>query len=150
MFAGSGAEKIFTGGAVTLKSTNPFEAPVIDLELYTTDFDIQTMVQAMKTVDSFVHEPRWNGYVKQPLVQLNNDQDRADYARNNSITVNHSVGTARMGPGGVTGGVVDSSLRVKGVKGLRVVDASVFVSVSQTGYANPPLIPSFPCLASNT
>ncbi|KAK1231420.1 hypothetical protein PQX77_005463 [Marasmius sp. AFHP31] len=118
-------------GTVTLRSANPFDDPVLDPELYTTDFDIQTMVQAMKTVDEFVHEPRWNGYIKQPLVQFEDDQDRENYARNNSITVNHSVGTARMGPGGVPDGVVDPSLRVKGVKGLRVVDASVFPQIPE-------------------
>ncbi|KAL0567547.1 hypothetical protein V5O48_014443, partial [Marasmius crinis-equi] len=118
-------------GAVTLNSTNPFDDPIIDPQLYSTDFDIQSMVQAMKTADSFVHQPKWKGYIQQPLVQLASDNEKADYARNNSITVNHPVGTARMGPGGVTGGVVDSSLRVKGVKGLRIVDASVFPQIPE-------------------
>ncbi|KAK1232186.1 hypothetical protein PQX77_004698 [Marasmius sp. AFHP31] len=117
-------------GGVTLRSTNPFDDPVIDPGLYTTEFDMQTMVQAMK-IDEFVHGPRWNRYIKKPLVQFENDQDRENYARNNSGTVNHPVGTARMGPGGVTDGVVDSSLRVKGVKGLRVIDASVFPQIPE-------------------
>ncbi|KAK1232185.1 hypothetical protein PQX77_004697 [Marasmius sp. AFHP31] len=129
--AGLSVEVIITGGAVTLRSTNPFDDPVIDPGLYTTEFDMQTMVQAMKTVDEFVHGPRWNGYIKKPLVRFKNDQDRENYARNNSGTVNHPVGTARMGPGGVTDGVVDSSLRVKGVKGLRVVDASVLPQIPE-------------------
>ncbi|KAF9254618.1 alcohol oxidase [Marasmius fiardii PR-910] len=118
-------------GSVTLNSSNPFDNPILDPQLYTTDFDINTMVQAIKTADSFVHRPRWTGYIKGPLFQFSNDQERANYARNNSITVNHPVGTARMGPGGVSGGVVDSSLRVKGVKGLRVVDASVYPQIPE-------------------
>ncbi|KAL0064294.1 hypothetical protein AAF712_008738 [Marasmius tenuissimus] len=119
-------------GTVALKSTNPFDIPVIDPGLYTTEFDIKTMVQAIKTVDEVVHEPRWNGYIERPLVQFENDQDRENYVRNNSATVNHPCGTARMGPGGVNDGVVDSSLRVKGVKGLRVVDASVIPQIPET------------------
>ena len=86
------------------------------------------MIQAMKDVDTFISQPAWDGLMVRPLVKFANDGEREVYARNNSRTVQHCVGTARMGPGGVEGGVVDSQLRVKGVKGLRVVDASIFVS----------------------
>jgi choline dehydrogenase-like flavoprotein len=85
------------------------------------------MIQAMHDVDTIVSGPAWDGLITGPFVEFTNDDERVVYARNNSITINHSIGTARMGPGDVTGGVVDSSLRVKGVKGLRIVDASVYV-----------------------
>ncbi|KAL0067976.1 hypothetical protein AAF712_004879 [Marasmius tenuissimus] len=127
--ARSCAEKTITGGAITLKSTNPFDSLIIDPEFYTTDFSIQTMVQAMKTVDEFVHEPRWDGYIIRPMEQFKNDQDMENYARNKTITIHHPVGTARMSGGSLTDGVVDSSLRVKGVKGLRAVDASIFPQI---------------------
>ncbi|KAF5343031.1 hypothetical protein D9758_011161 [Tetrapyrgos nigripes] len=122
---------VFIGGTLTLNSTNPFDSPVIDPRLYSTEFDIQTMVQAMKDVDTFVSESAWEGYIVRPFVEFSNDEERAIYARNNSITVNHSVGTARMGPGDGTDGVVDSSLRVKGVNGLRIVDASVYPQIPE-------------------
>ncbi|ESK84780.1 aryl-alcohol oxidase [Moniliophthora roreri MCA 2997] len=118
-------------GALTLNTTNPFDAPLIDPQLFTTDFDVQTMVQVMKDADTFISGPAWQGYVIEPFVNFANDDERATYARNNSITVNHCVGTARMGPGGVEGGVVDSSLRVKGVKGLWIVDASVYPQIPE-------------------
>ncbi|KAL0575086.1 hypothetical protein V5O48_006889 [Marasmius crinis-equi] len=99
--------------------------------LYTTDYDIQSMIQVMKDVDNFLSQPAWNGFVLRPLFDFANDDEREIFARNNSRTVDHCIGTARMGPGGVEGGVVDSQLRVKGVKGLRVVDASVFPQIPE-------------------
>ncbi|KAL0563377.1 hypothetical protein V5O48_018690 [Marasmius crinis-equi] len=85
----------------------------------------------MKDADTFLSQPAWNGFVLRPLFDFANDEERVIYARNNSRTINHCVGTARMGPGDVEGGVVDSHLRVKGVKGLRVVDASVFPQIPE-------------------
>ena len=120
---------LWTGGSLTLQSTDPFEQPAIDLGLFTTDYDIQTMIDAMKVADDFVSQPLWDGYVVKPFIELATDSDRETYARNFSTTVFHPVSTARMGPGDVSGGVVDSEFRVKGVKGLRVVDASALVSV---------------------
>ncbi|KAL0570570.1 hypothetical protein V5O48_011389 [Marasmius crinis-equi] len=118
-------------GTFTLNSTNPFDSPIIDPQLYTTDYDIQSMIQVMKDLDTFLSQPAWNGFVLRPLVDFANDEEREIFARNNSRTVDHCIGTARMGPGGVEGGVVDSHLRVKGVKGLRVVDASVFPQIPE-------------------
>ncbi|KAL0567410.1 hypothetical protein V5O48_014587 [Marasmius crinis-equi] len=118
-------------GTFTLNSANPFDSPIIDPQLYTTDYDMQTMIQLMKDVDTFISQPTWNGFVLRPFFDFANDKEREIYARNNSRTVDHCIGTARMGPGGVEGGVVDSQLRVKGVKGLRVVDASVFPQIPE-------------------
>lgn len=119
-----------SGGTLTLNSTDPFDSPLIDPQILTTDYDIQSMVQIMKDSASFISEPLWNGYVIQPLIpNLTTDDAMATFARNNSVTVNHCVGTARMGPSGVENGVVDSQLRVQGVQGLRIVDASVYVSL---------------------
>ncbi|KAK1227521.1 hypothetical protein PQX77_009474 [Marasmius sp. AFHP31] len=118
-------------GTFTLNSTNPFDSPIIDPQLYATDYDIQSMIQAMKDVDTFVSQPAWDGFLVRPFIEFANDEEREIYARNNSRTVQHCIGTARMGPGGVEGGVVDSQLRVKGVKGLRVVDASIFPQIPE-------------------
>jgi choline dehydrogenase-like flavoprotein len=70
-----------------------------------------------------------------PFDGLNNttmagtDEELDEYVRANSATIFHPVGTAAMSPKGAEWGVVDPDLKVKGVKGLRVVDASVLVSV---------------------
>ncbi|KAL0064313.1 hypothetical protein AAF712_008759 [Marasmius tenuissimus] len=118
-------------GTFTLNSTNPFNSPTIDPQLYATDYDIQSMVQVMKDAETFVSQPPWDEFVVRPFIEFANDEEREIFARNTSRTVNHCIGTARMGPGGVEGGVVDSELRVKGVKGLRVVDASIFPRIPE-------------------
>ncbi|ESK89324.1 aryl-alcohol oxidase [Moniliophthora roreri MCA 2997] len=121
-------------GSVTLQSTSPFDVPVIDLGMFTTDYDIQSMVQVMKDAEDFISQPQWSGYMIGPFgdrANLTTDEDYATYARKFSWTVNHGMGTARMGAGGVENGVVGADLLVKGAKGLRIIDASVFPHIPE-------------------
>ena len=73
----------------------------------------------------------WNDFV---LLQFGNfadvtaDQQIAAYARNNAASVFHPVGTAFMSPVNATNGVANPDLTVKDTVGLRVIDASIFVS----------------------
>ncbi|KAF9269200.1 hypothetical protein L218DRAFT_851557 [Marasmius fiardii PR-910] len=71
----------------------------------------------------------WNGYVIDKVNVFNSDAERATYARNTSITVSHGSGSVKMGNS--DDAPVDSHLRVKGVQGLRVVDASVFPKIPE-------------------
>ena len=89
------------------------------------------MVEIMKDAQRFITAPAWNGYTMAPFGDLANattDAELAQYARKFGVTINHSVGTARMSPLGADYGVVDPDLLVKGVTGLRIVDASILVS----------------------
>ncbi|KAF9012815.1 aryl-alcohol-oxidase from pleurotus Eryingii [Hymenopellis radicata] len=109
-------------GNTTIPSTNPWDAPIIDLQLFSTQYDIDAMVQSLKDAQTIVASEPWADYVLGPfgdLVNATTDGDLAEYSRRNAVTVNHSLGTARIGE------VVDSELKVIGVSGLRVVDASV-------------------------
>ncbi len=118
--------KFYLGGNTTIPSTNPWDAPIIDLQLFSTQYDIDAMVQSLKDAQTIVASEPWADYVLGPFGDLANattDEDLAEYARRTAVTVNHSLGTARIGE------VVDSELKVVGVSGLRVVDASVLVSV---------------------
>ncbi|EEB90979.1 hypothetical protein MPER_10740, partial [Moniliophthora perniciosa FA553] len=126
-------------GSVKLSSSNPFDQPVIDYGLYTTEFDINAQVEAMKMVRDFVSLPQFQGIVEGPFGALANattDQDLAAYARANAQIYSHPSCTASMGPGGV----VDSRLKVKGVEGLRVVDASVFPLIPECNTMAPVFI----------
>ncbi|ESK83269.1 aryl-alcohol oxidase [Moniliophthora roreri MCA 2997] len=123
-------------GSVKLSSSNPFEQPAIDYGLYTTDFDINAQVEAMKLAQQFLQLPQFQGIVQGPFGALANattDQDLAAYARTNTQIYSHPSCTASMGPGGV----VDSKLKVKGVEGLRVVDASIFPLIPECNTMAP-------------
>lgn len=121
------------GGSVTLTSSNPFAFPNIDTGFLTTAFDIFAITEAVKAAKRFMAAPAWKGYVTgryegTGFADANTDAEIAEYARNNAATVFHPTGTAMMSPYGANHGVTNPDLTVKNTLGLRVVDASVFVS----------------------
>lgn len=117
---------------MTLASSDPFDNPIINPALLESPFDIYVMVEAIKSAKRFVEAPAWKGYIIQALGALNStiDEDLAEYARNSASTVFHPVRTARMTSYSNQDGVVNPDLLVKGSSGLRIVDASVLVSLS--------------------
>ncbi len=112
------------------------------------------MREAVKAARTFVSAPAWSDYIIGEFGAFANtttDGALDAYIRSNSDTVDHPVGTVAMGNG--TDGALDSHLRVKGTVGLRVVDASAFVSgrfvnLTQrvpgmlTGFDLQPFVPS--------
>lgn len=134
-------------GNITLQSSSPFDPPVINPNLLATRFDILTMVSAIKSARRFMSASSWNGWILEEygeFAQAITDAEIEEYVRNNSATVFHPCCTAAMEPkvysgtganttrkahgSGRGGGVLKSDLTVKGTVGLRVVDASAFVS----------------------
>ena len=119
------------GGFIKLASSNPFAAPTIDPNFLSTPFDIFTLKEAVKAVKRLLTAQAWDGYVIGPIPALaatTTDAALEAYVRANAGTVYHPVGTAAMSPKGAKWGVVDPDLKVKGVEGLRVIDASILVS----------------------
>ncbi|PPQ78312.1 hypothetical protein CVT25_011683 [Psilocybe cyanescens] len=114
-------------GSVTLNAADRFGPPNIDLGYYTSDFDINAMVQAIKLAQQFYGTAAFSGYVVQQLAPPPNstDDQLKAYIRSATTSVWHGVGSASMSAQGATYGVVDPDLRVKGASGLRIVDASV-------------------------
>ncbi|PVH91932.1 GMC oxidoreductase [Periconia macrospinosa] len=121
-----------SSGNITFNSTDPFAYPLINPNFLTHKFDQAAIVQAMKDILEFVQLSPLNSLVTGiygSIADAKTDAELLEYAREYSGSINHGSRTARMGPYGKKGkgwGVVDPSYRVKGVKGLRVVDASVF------------------------
>jgi len=113
---------------VQINTTNPFAQPRIHPNFLSSNFDIHTLIVAMKNSRTFVSASPWKGYVLSPVHNLTTDADYEQYIRNYAGTVWHPVGTAMMSPVGARWGVVDPNLKVKGVEGLRIVDASIIVS----------------------
>ncbi|KAF8962179.1 hypothetical protein BDZ97DRAFT_1759417 [Flammula alnicola] len=116
-------------GTVKINSTNPFEQPLIDPNYLTTDFDIFVMRESVRAMLRFVSAPAWDGYVIGPAGNFSatfSDAEIDAYVRGLTTTIFHPVGTAGMAAQNSTTGVVNPDLTVKGVDGLRIVDASVF------------------------
>ncbi|KAH6888359.1 hypothetical protein BKA70DRAFT_1409386 [Coprinopsis sp. MPI-PUGE-AT-0042] len=127
-------------GSVKLSSPNSFDAPLIDLKLVTTEFDKICLREAVKATKRFIAAKAWKDYVNGPALAglaSNVDSEIDAYVRAESSTVYHPVGTASMSPANAKWGVVDPQLRVKGVSGLRVVDASVWPFVPNAHTQGP-------------
>ena len=120
-------------GSVKLASADPFTFPLIDPAFLSTDFDVQVMVHAVKASRRFLQAKPWEGFVLERFGDVGGaetDEEIAAASRRNVETIWHPTSTARMSPKNASWGVVDPQLLVKGTRWLRIVDASIFVSVS--------------------
>ena len=124
---------------MTINSTDPFHFPLIDPAFLTSPFDQQVILSAIYAVRKFVSQAPWDDYVLGrygTVGEAETDDDVLAAARTQIVTLYHPTSTAKMSPADASWGVVDSRLRVKGAAGLRVVDASVFVSVMALVFSN--------------
>ncbi|KAF8066690.1 pyranose dehydrogenase, partial [Lyophyllum atratum] len=125
-------------GSVSLRSANPLDPPLINPAYLTSEFDLFAMREAVQSANRFVSAPAWDNYVIGPAGDLANatdsNQSLEEYIRKNAVGASHPTGTAAMSAEGAREGVVNPDLRVKGVSGLRIVDASVmpFVTAGHT------------------
>ena len=113
-------------GEITLRSADPREAPVIAPNYLSEARDRETMREGFKAMRDVMHQPALaalsDGEIW-PDPNVRSDAEIDTFIRNTGGTVYHPVGTCRMGSDEAA--VVDETLRVRGVEGLRVVDASV-------------------------
>jgi len=89
------------------------------------------MRESVRAMKRFVAAPAWADMVISPygpLSSATSDADIDNYVRGLATTIFHPVGTAAMSSSHSKSGVVDQNLLLKGANGLRIVDASVFVS----------------------
>jgi choline dehydrogenase len=129
-------------GSVHAQSTDPHMPPAILTNLLATENDCATAVRAMRFTRRLMEAPALQPFYDHELtpgVQVQTDDEFADYAREIGASNWHPASTCRMGPDGDAGAVVDTELRVRGVAGLRVVDASVMPTVV-CGNTNAPTI----------
>jgi choline dehydrogenase len=114
-------------GKVTLASPDPHAKPLIDPNLLGEEEDIEPLVRSIKISRKILNAPafgRYQGVEYAPGPEIQDDDGLKAYIREKAVTVHHPVSTCRMGTG--QDSVVDSELRVHGIEGLRVADASVF------------------------
>ncbi len=124
-----------SSGQVTLRSADPFEAPAIDPRYLSDPDDLRTLVAGTELARRIVALPAFAGLAGPELQP--GDQPVEESIRERAQSLYHPVGTCRMGSDPFA--VVDPELRVRGVDGLRVVDASVLPRVPR-GHTHLPTL----------
>ncbi|EAU90672.2 pyranose dehydrogenase [Coprinopsis cinerea okayama7 len=121
-----------SGGTVKINSTNPFDDPLIDYNFLGHPFDIEAFKEGIRLGKKFYSGPVWQGYRTSflgPDPETLSEDEFLNAIKPMVSSWQHPVGTAAMSKRGSKQGVVNPDLRVKGVRGLRIVDASVIVSL---------------------
>jgi choline dehydrogenase len=122
-------------GSVKLTSNDPHDKPAIDFNFLAYPSDLDVLVRGFEVARSILSAPSFAPLAGREISPGPKVRERAEieaHIRNSLVTVHHACGTCRMGE------VVDSSLRVRGIDALRVVDASVIPTVI-AGNSNIPV-----------
>ena len=125
-------------GHVRIKGADPFAAPEIRLNYLSTTHDQQVAARSMRITRRIMAAPALAKYRPEewrPGPQVTDDAALVKAAGDLGTTIFHPVGTCRMGRG--ADAVVDDRLRVHGIEGLRVIDASVMPRIT-SGNTNAP------------
>jgi choline dehydrogenase len=127
-------------GTVMAKSADPFDYPELKPAYLTAESDLDVMLSGIKKVRHIFRQPALAKHSlgeTLPTEAVATDRELIDFSRVGGTSLYHQVGTCRMGED--PGAVVDSRLRVRGLDGLRVVDASIMPTLT-TGNTNAPSI----------
>jgi choline dehydrogenase len=115
-------------GHVRIRSADPFEQPLIQPNYLTEETDRRVLVAAMRLARRLLQSKPLEPYYDHedfPGPQVQSDDEMLAAAKERGTTTFHPMGTCRMGPDSDPTSVVDDQLRVRGLEGLRVVDASI-------------------------
>jgi choline dehydrogenase len=129
-------------GSVTITSNKSTDAPAVAPNYLSTEEDRLIAAQSLRQVREIASQPALAGYTPQewkPGVAYQSDEALARLAGDIANTIFHPVGTTKMGRNNDLSAVVDPFLRVHGVLGLRVVDASVMPTIT-SGNTNSPTL----------
>jgi choline dehydrogenase-like flavoprotein len=129
-------------GSIRLRSADPADKPVIQPNYLSADADRQVAADSIRVARAIVAQPALQAF--HPVETLPGEQVRSDddaalaqAAGDVGTTIFHPVGTAKMGLTSDPNAVVDGRLRVLGIEGLRVIDASVMPTIT-SGNTNSP------------
>jgi len=129
-------------GHVRIRSPRPEHAPAIQANYLSTDGDRQVAAASLRLTRHIAEQDalaRYRPREVKPGVQFQSDDELARLAGDIGTTIFHPVGTCRMGPASEPMAVVDTRLRLHGIAGLRVADASVMPTIT-SGNTNAPTL----------
>jgi choline dehydrogenase len=115
-------------GRVRLASGDPDDLPIVEPALLDHAGDVRALIDGISLVRRLTRHPRLAAYYG-ALLEPAAEDTWERHVRATYFTYHHGVGTCRIGPPGDPGAVVDASLRVHGIDGLRVADASILPTV---------------------
>jgi choline dehydrogenase-like flavoprotein len=121
-------------GTIRLPDSDPMSAPLIDPNYWSAPHDREMAIKGLQVARDIMNQPALRKYVQNEVLPgggVRTDEQLFDYACANAKTDHHPVGTCRMGRADDPSSVVTPDLKLIGIEGLRVVDASVM-----------PLVPS--------
>lgn len=127
-----------SSGTVKIRSSDPTMAPAIDPRYFSNPADLPLLRQGIRMTREIHAQAAYDefrGSEYAPGAQATSDAQLDDYIRNHANSLYHPVGTCMMGNGPMA--VVDAELRVRGIKGLRVIDASIMPEIT-SGNTNFP------------
>ncbi|MGA9956365.1 MAG: choline dehydrogenase [Bradyrhizobium sp.] len=127
-------------GSIRIRSADPAAPPEIRINYLASEVDRTTNVEGLKILRKILHAPALAPYVVEeidPGDKVKSDEALLAYCRTRGTTIYHPTSTCRMGNDPLA--VVDQRLRVRGIEGLRVVDASVMPDLV-SGNTNAPVI----------
>ena len=119
-------------GTVRLASPDPAAAPLLDPNYWSDPYDRDMSIKGLRLAREVMSQAALKRFVKAEVLpggRLSTDQELFDYACANAKTDHHPVGTCRMGPADKSDSVVTPDLKLIGLQGLRIVDASVMPRV---------------------
>ncbi|MDO0926124.1 GMC family oxidoreductase N-terminal domain-containing protein [Streptomyces sp. TG1A-8] len=121
-------------GRLYLTSADPSVKPALDFRYFTDgdDYDARTLVDGIRIAREIARTEPLSGWLKRevcPGPQVVDDAELSEYARRAAHTVYHPAGTCRMGAADDELAVVDPDLRIRGLDGIRIADASVFPTI---------------------
>ena len=127
-------------GSLRIRSADPAAAPEIRINYLATETDRRAFIDGIRMLRKILGAPALKTYAVEevyPGTKVESDEDLLDYCRRTGSTVYHPTSTCRMGNDPLA--VVDQRLRLRGIDGLRVVDASVMPDLV-SGNTNAPVI----------
>jgi len=134
-------------GSITLKSRDPFDLPIINPNYLDHNDDVETLIAGLQLLEKLTDTETFKKYQMEllpdayncPGLKTNSKEYYECTIRAMSLSVWHFVGTCKMGPNSDPMSVVDANLKVHGMSGLRIVDASIMPLVVG-GNTNAPTI----------